>query len=66
MLKRQIQYFNGSFYIGIPMQIAQLMGVKKGDRLSIDYEQKKLIMTPDTAAKQSPAPADTTHKEVSA
>lgn len=43
-LVRTIRKSGDSLSIGIPFDVVELTGVKKGDKLSIDFENNKMIV----------------------
>lgn len=44
MLERKVRRLNDSLYVGIPKQIASLMGIEEGVKLQISYDGRRTIM----------------------
>ncbi len=65
MLKRKVLQMQDSFYVAIPKQLCDLIGIGKGTVLGIEFEQNKIIIAPVTACQRGTDAANTA-KEVSA
>jgi antitoxin component of MazEF toxin-antitoxin module len=46
MIKRKVMKFQDSYYVAIPKQLCELIGIGKGSVLGVEYENKKIILTP--------------------
>ena len=62
MLIRNVRKFHESLYIGLPKNLADLMGLSIGKQVSIDYKNNAIVITPviqpaskETGASQTPA-----------
>ncbi|HWQ95774.1 MAG TPA: AbrB/MazE/SpoVT family DNA-binding domain-containing protein [Candidatus Methylomirabilis sp.] len=51
MITRKIQYRNSCFLTVIPKTFAAILGLKPGDKISFDIEDKKIIIAPVPTAQ---------------
>ncbi len=62
MIKRKVLQIKDSFYIALPRQLCNLIGIRKGSILSIKFEQNEILSTSIPVARQIPD-ADTPSNE---
>lgn len=60
MLTRRVQQVGDSLNINIPAHVCDLLGIDKGDSLSIEVENRKIIIAPAHPAKNDAGAASTT------
>ncbi len=51
MITRKVQEMGKSLYITLPRHLCDLLGIGKGDNLSIEYNHNKIIIAQVAAAK---------------
>lgn len=59
MLIRRVQQVGDSRNINIPAHVCALLGIDKGDSLSIEVENRKIVFAPVTVAKHEQVQAST-------
>ncbi len=45
-MKRKIQKIKESYQVVIPKHFAEMVGIKSGTTMDIEYENEKIVMTP--------------------
>jgi len=46
MIKRKVLDLNGTYYISLPHQLCDLIGIDKGSLMGIEYENNKILISP--------------------
>lgn len=60
MLTRKVFKMKESRLITIPADICNMLGIEAGDRLGVDVENRKIILTPAEPTKAHAGAASTT------
>lgn len=66
MLKRKIGEMKDSYYITIPRQLCDLIGVGKGTIVGVEYKQNQIIIAPIPNANPESVQASNPVKEMPA